>query len=456
MKTTLASLLIIGIVCAPLSAQDDLDPKTAAALAKKQEEVSQAESEFQKANLALQDRYSQLQGLYEKASVGADKGLVEELARVLETPLKAGQAIKGASKSKARRRVRVFRKGLAAALAKAEHPLIGALSQRIVGAAEALLEQEPQALAQGPAELARRLIVSAFPAETPFHQIWNENLADTDPAALRFRVATQAVKTAKQAVEILLDPKLAWTVGAPEGMARIPSCKVTIQSTFGFKRKKRTQGVLSFYMDLREVSQRDYWSKFYVKLEDKALKAAYLPRFTDSQGDEIVLWFQDPDTGLFQPPPDQMDLPVTGISLEAAAAYAKSQGKRLPTEAEWIAAGAYREGKWALYPWGKTYKAGLANDRNAGLGGPAPVDSYKEGRSAFGIYNLSGNVREWLWTSEDGKDLKEIPESGNVAMRGGGYADKPESISLRWRWRAPPRTTRAGDLGFRCVQDIKK
>ncbi len=455
MKTTLASLLIIGIVCGPLNAQDDLDPKTAAAVAKKKEELAKAESEFEKANLALQDRYGELRALYEKASIGSDKQLVEELARVLETPLRAGQAITGSGKAKSRRRVKVFRRGLDAALAKAGHPLISALSKRIVAAAEALLQQEPQTLALRPAELASRLVAAAFPADVPFHRVWNEDLADTEPAALRFRAATQAVKDVKQAIEILIDPKLAWTVGAPEGMARIPSCKVTIQSTFGFKRKKRTQGVLAFYMDLREVSQRDYWSKFYVKLEDKALKAAYLPRFTDSQGDEIVLWFQDPDTGDFQPPPDQLDLPVTGISLEAAMAYAQSQGKRLPTEAEWIAAGAYREGKWAMYPWGKNYEPGLANDRNAGLGGPAPVDSYKEGRSAFGIYNLSGNVREWLWTSEEGKDLKEIPESGNVALRGGGYADKPESVSLRWRWRAPPRTTRAGDLGFRCAQDIK-
>ncbi|MCA9322612.1 MAG: SUMF1/EgtB/PvdO family nonheme iron enzyme, partial [Planctomycetes bacterium] len=214
--------------------------------------------------------------------------------------------------------------------------------------------------------------------------------------------------------------------------------------------------VKEFYIDLREVTHGDYWSKFYVHLESKAEKAAYLPRYIDQREGEKSLWYPDGETGEYLPLPDQMLLPVSGVDWSAAQAYAASQGKRLPTEAEWIAAFASAPGKNEAYPWGNAYIEGLAVDKKAGVSAPLAAEGRLAGRSAFGIYDLSGNVKEWTSTSSEGKDFEtvdDIPRGENVCIRGGSYDSNPDSISSGWRWEVPATGSRLADLGFRCAMD---
>src|SRR5207244_2729024 len=59
-------------------------------------------------------------------------------------------------------------------------------------------------------------------------------------------------------------------------------------------------------------------------------------------------------------PQNQPDLPVTGVVWDAAVAYCKSVGKRLPTEAEWERAARHTDAR--PFPWsGTTFDCTYAN-----------------------------------------------------------------------------------------------
>ncbi len=86
--------------------------------------------------------------------------------------------------------------------------------------------------------------------------------------------------------------------------------------------------------------------------------------------------------------------PASGMTLAEAHAFAASRGMRLPTAAEWIriAAGT-RAQPW---PWGLGRASAVANTAELGLGRPVPVGAFEQGASPDSIYDLLGNVAEWV------------------------------------------------------------
>jgi ergothioneine biosynthesis protein EgtB len=93
------------------------------------------------------------------------------------------------------------------------------------------------------------------------------------------------------------------------------------------------------------------------------------------------------------------DWPVY-VSQAEAKAYARWAGKALPTEAEWQrAAYGTAHGDEREYPWGAEESAKHFGNFDFARWGPAPVNAFPQGQSAFGVQGMLGNG--WEWTSTE-------------------------------------------------------
>lgn len=163
-------------------------------------------------------------------------------------------------------------------------------------------------------------------------------------------------------------------------------------------------------------------------------------------------------------PSDRADHPVVGVSWFEALAYARWVGKRLATAAEWQKASGWPEhlsgGTCSRYPWGDLFADGKANLWSSGLGRTVPVDSFREGATLNGIYQLSGNVWEWL---ED--QLEMIPSRPDQTFRpwkpmrriiGGAFDTYLTGEATNQFITGQPELDRRPNIGFRCALSVSR
>ncbi|MEO8611409.1 MAG: SUMF1/EgtB/PvdO family nonheme iron enzyme [Chloroflexota bacterium] len=219
-------------------------------------------------------------------------------------------------------------------------------------------------------------------------------------------------------------------------------CSQTFLTTLYAFIDHTTADVPDFYMDKYEVSVKDYIK--CVEADICVLRPVE---------NEFYSLLESPDLLIG-------DLPVSGINYYEAAIYCAWRQARLPTEAEWqyaaVGSNAYP------FPWGEdthdvpakycdgTCMSATNPPPNNNFRIKVPIDTYADGQSWSGIYNLSGNVAEWTstWYS------MEPSVGGDIRIsKGGSYDSSLLELAV---WLRTPESTllpfRA--TGFRCVRTI--
>jgi formylglycine-generating enzyme required for sulfatase activity len=164
--------------------------------------------------------------------------------------------------------------------------------------------------------------------------------------------------------------------------------------------------------------------------------------------------------------PEDAELPATGMSWHAAAAYARWRGKRLPTELEWEVGAGWdpASGAMRLFPWGGRFDP---QHPRCNLSGRlcSVHDFDAQGPSPLGACDLVGNASEWCaddfrpryeyHPAEAAGDSAAGTGDGQKAIRGGSCA--AGITDCRVACRAGNHADSPSSLiGFRCVMDVVK
>lgn len=232
------------------------------------------------------------------------------------------------------------------------------------------------------------------------------------------------------------------TISGDDGreMVEIPEGPFTMGSKEGDPDEAPEHQIFlsAYYMDKREVTQGEY---------DRFVRMT-------KRGKPFVPVFEDDQSKILKP-----ELAAMGMSWNDADAYCKWAGKRLPTEAEWEKAGR-GEGK-RRYPWGDDFGSGDANvdGDEDGFKYLAPPGSFESGRSPYGLYDMTGNVAEWVadaygeqyYQKTPYRDPKGPDEGQHKVIRGGSWRETQHNARLSKRFQAKMWRTDS-TIGIRCAR----
>ncbi len=222
-------------------------------------------------------------------------------------------------------------------------------------------------------------------------------------------------------------------------MITVPAGEFMMGSEEGGANEKPPHPV---YLDTYRINQFEVMQAHYAEFVKAARHRSPLSRYVKN-----ITHFNHPNQ------------PAVYVSWEDAEAYCQWRGERLPTEAEWEKAARGIHG--ISWPWTGEYQVGFANFLGAADHAPysAIVGTFHLDKSPFGLYDVSGNVREWVqdWYEEDyyphsPRETPKGPATGTEkALRGSSWNDSRLSGRLSSRIKMVP-DYRDITIGFRCAQ----
>ena len=170
--------------------------------------------------------------------------------------------------------------------------------------------------------------------------------------------------------------------------------------------------------------------------------------------------------------------PVIHLDWTMAETYCKWAEARLPSEAEWeMAAGGSRG---SIYPWGNEWdvvsikrlnfadrnnpEAALEMSADDGFADTSPVGSFPGGQSVFGLYDMAGNVWEWIADWYDPAYYATSPANNPTGpneppldlpemrvLRGGSWVASQNVFRIANRNGLEPSKS-SSSIGFRCAR----
>jgi serine/threonine protein kinase len=250
----------------------------------------------------------------------------------------------------------------------------------------------------------------------------------------------------------------------PKSMVVVPAGTFTMGSDTEGADEKPAHAVAlnAFCLDTTEVLVSEYDECVAAK---KCTPASKTVSWAGIKPEEKELWSQACNAGRGD------DYPINCVSWDDGDAYCQWAKKRLPTEEEWEYAARGKEGR--VYPWGnepptakrlnacgaECAKSSRLADQgyvplfseSDGFELTAPVQSFREGRTPEGIFDMAGNV--WEWTASH-----YCPYPGNncagewrVARGGAWNSDAREGVKASHRDKNA-HDALAPDIGFRCAR----
>lgn len=199
-----------------------------------------------------------------------------------------------------------------------------------------------------------------------------------------------------------------------------------------------------FYIDKFEVTNRQY-------------KA-----FCEATGHVRPIVRMGEGTNYFD---DNPDLPVLSVTIADATEYAKWAGKRLPTEQEWEKAASWDPGLQAKrkWTWGNEAdprKANVENPTNRPVFTPA--GSEPNDKSAYGVFQMIGNVAEWVASPYEPYPNNTETDSkygrGYWVVKGGSSMSRLDNARASTRVGLPETmdetTLSRSSVGFRCAASV--
>lgn len=261
--------------------------------------------------------------------------------------------------------------------------------------------------------------------------------ASEDQQALPVAATTEAPNSVlPEVVDMVLVPTGDFTMGSNAGVpADAPPHVVSLDA---------------LYMDIYETNTTQY---------QECVASGFCPRpWTDNSTTRPGYYAN----------PEFANYPVIHVDWNMANAYCEWRGKRLPTEAEWEKSARGQAN--LIYPWGNEFDGVRLNfcDVNCpdspntnfedGYDDTAPVDAYPQGVSMNGIYNLAGNVREWVQDQYDAYPGGVTTADSNFGLgwhvvRGGSWNENHLAAQTFARLAFAPDAV-GDNTGFRCAKDV--